>query len=129
MKAVVLLSKTFFPKHPKAGEETGFRNKILMSIGDIEFACDCGWTGLRGELSFHSIDNGYDSAGMPVYVNDSRCPSCGGYATDDGVWKIHTIRANYEYWVKKIARLKEAGGVLSVRQWSNAPYRINDYLK
>jgi hypothetical protein len=51
MKAVVLLSKTFFSKHPKAGKATGFRNKILMSISDIEFACDCGWTGLKEELS------------------------------------------------------------------------------
>jgi hypothetical protein len=93
-----------------------------MSISDIEFACDCGWTGLEEELSFRSIDNGYDSAGMPVYVNDSRCPACDGYATD-GLCKIHTCRANYDYWEKKIARLKEVGGVLSVRQWSNVPYR------
>jgi hypothetical protein len=37
--------------------------------------------------------------------------------------KIHTCRANYEYWKKKIEKLKAEGGVLSVRQWSLAPYR------
>jgi len=37
--------------------------------------------------------------------------------------KLHTIRGNFEYWDKKIAKMKESGGVLSVRQWSAAPYR------
>lgn len=37
--------------------------------------------------------------------------------------KLHTIRGNFEYWDKKIAKMKETGGVLSVRQWSAAPYR------
>lgn len=37
--------------------------------------------------------------------------------------KLHTCRSNYEYWKAKIAKLQEAGGVLSVRQWSAKPYR------
>lgn len=28
MKAVVTLSKTFFPKHPRNGQETGFKDKV-----------------------------------------------------------------------------------------------------
>jgi hypothetical protein len=74
MKAVVLLSKTFFPQHPMAGYLTYFFEKV---------------TGFQG--------NAYK--------------------------KIHTCRSNYDYWKKKIDRLKAKGGVLSVRQWSEAPYR------
>lgn len=69
MKAVVTISKKFFPKHPRKGEETLFREKVLSGS------------------------------------------------------KQHTCRSNYEYWKKKIDRLKEVGGVLSVRQWSANPYR------
>lgn len=37
--------------------------------------------------------------------------------------KLHTCRSNYEYWKAKIAKLQETGGILSVRQWSEKPYR------
>ncbi len=37
--------------------------------------------------------------------------------------KKHTCRSNYEYWKRKITKLQATGGVLSVRQWSAAPYR------
>lgn len=69
MKAVVTLSKKFFPQHPRKGEETLFREKVLSGS------------------------------------------------------KRHTCRSNYEYWKEKVDRLKEVGGVLSVRQWSANPYR------
>lgn len=69
MKAVVTLSKTFFSKHPRKGQETGFKDK----------------------------------------VTDGR--------------KVHTCRSNYEYWRAKIEKITAAGGVLSVRQWSEKPYR------
>jgi hypothetical protein len=32
MKAVVLLSKTFFPQHPKAGQPTDFASKVMTSV-------------------------------------------------------------------------------------------------
>lgn len=69
MKAVVTLSKKFFPAHYRAGQETEFKAKVLAET------------------------------------------------------KKHTCRSNYEYWAKKIAKVKETGGVLSVRQWSEKPYR------
>lgn len=69
MKAVVTLSKKFFPAHYRAGQETEFKAKVLAET------------------------------------------------------KKHTCRSNYEYWAKKIARVKETSGVLSVRQWSEKPYR------
>lgn len=69
MKAVVTLSKKFFPKHFRAGEETEFKKKVLAGS------------------------------------------------------KLHTCRGNYEYWAKKVAKIQETGGILSVRQWSEKPYR------
>lgn len=69
MKAVVTLSKTFFPKHPRNGQETGFKAKV--------------------------------TAGR----------------------KVHTCRSNYEHWRAKIEKITATGGVLSVRQWSEKPYR------
>lgn len=69
MKAVVLLSKTFFAGHFREGQQTEFRAKV------------------------------------------------------EGATKIHTIRSNYPYWEEKIGRAVFTGGVLSVRQWTAAPYR------
>lgn len=37
--------------------------------------------------------------------------------------KVHTCRSNYEYWRAKIEKITATGGVLSVRQWSEKPYR------
>ena len=68
MTAVVLLSKTFFSKHPKSGELTHFAEKVV------------------------------------TYK------------------KKHTIRSNYDFWNKKITKLKEVGGYLSIREWSEKPY-------
>lgn len=38
-------------------------------------------------------------------------------------WKIHTIRANYPLWAKRIAEVQRGEAVLSVRIWLGAPYR------
>lgn len=37
--------------------------------------------------------------------------------------KLHTIRANYTLWEKRIAEIQRGEAVLSVRQWLGAPYR------
>ena len=37
----VMLSKTFFPQHPKAGELTGFREKVLK--GEKRHTCRCNY--------------------------------------------------------------------------------------
>lgn len=37
--------------------------------------------------------------------------------------KIHTIRANYELWSKRIKEVQAGRAVLSVRQWTGKPYR------
>ena len=36
--------------------------------------------------------------------------------------KIHTIRANYELWRKRIKEVQAGRAVLSVRQWTGKPY-------
>lgn len=37
--------------------------------------------------------------------------------------KIHTIRANYPLWLKRITEVQQCKAVLSVRQWTGKPYR------
>ena len=37
--------------------------------------------------------------------------------------KIHTIRANYPLWEKRIKEVQEGRAVLSIRQWIGKPYR------
>lgn len=74
---VLMLSRVFPATHPRKGEPTGFRDKFLAAIKQIE----------------------------------------GGW------WKLHTIRANYPLWAKRIAEVQRGEAVLSVRQWSGAPYR------
>jgi hypothetical protein len=36
--------------------------------------------------------------------------------------KIHTIRANYELWDKRIKEVQEGKAILSIRYWSGKPY-------
>lgn len=37
--------------------------------------------------------------------------------------KLHTIRANYPLWEKRIKEMQEGRAVLSIRQWTGKPYR------
>lgn len=37
--------------------------------------------------------------------------------------KIHTIRANYPLWLKRITEVQQGKAVLSIRQWTGKPYR------
>ena len=36
--------------------------------------------------------------------------------------KIHTIRANYPLWEKRIKEVQEGRAILSIRQWTGKPY-------
>ncbi len=36
--------------------------------------------------------------------------------------KRHTIRSNYDFWVKRIDKVNDGEAVLSIRQWSGKPY-------
>ena len=37
--------------------------------------------------------------------------------------KIHTIRQNYELWEKRIKKVQEGIAYLSLREWSDSPYK------
>lgn len=37
--------------------------------------------------------------------------------------KIHTVRGNYPMWEKRLEEVQERRAVLSIRQWTGAPYR------
>ncbi len=37
--------------------------------------------------------------------------------------KIHTIRANYPLWEKRIREVQDGKAFLSIRQWTGKPYR------
>lgn len=37
--------------------------------------------------------------------------------------KLHTLRGNYQYWSKIIAKVNAGEAVLSVRYWSGKPYK------
>ena len=99
MKTYVLTVSRYFPTtHKRKGEETGFVDKIIMGIG----CPDCEYT--------------QDLSGL----NISPCNSCHRHAMVDK--KIHTIRANYELWAKRINEVQEGKAILSIRYWSGKPY-------
>lgn len=37
--------------------------------------------------------------------------------------KIHTVRENYDFWAKRVNSINNRQGLLSIRQWSERPYR------
>jgi hypothetical protein len=39
------------------------------------------------------------------------------------LFKIHTIRANYELWKKRVNEINAGLAILSIRRWSGKPYR------
>lgn len=74
---VITLSQVFPVTHIRKGEPTGFKDKFLAAIKQLE-----------GEW-----------------------------------WKLHTIRANYELWKKRFDEIAAGNACLSVRQWTEKPYR------
>lgn len=43
-----------------------------------------------------------------------------------GWQKIHTIRANYPFWEKRIKQVQEGKAILSIRYWSGKPYHKDE---
>lgn len=39
------------------------------------------------------------------------------------VYKLHTIRANFDLWYKRFEKIAAGEACLSVREWTGAPYR------
>ena len=95
---VITLSKYFLANHKRAGEETHFKEKFLLG----QSCPDCA--------------SPQDLSG----INISDCNSCVRACSFP---KLHTIRANYPLWEKRIKEVQEGRAVLSIRQWTGKPYR------
>lgn len=72
---------------------------------------------------------GKGTAFAPAFRNGQTCLKCKeknpALCMGDcfSIRKIHTIRANYPLWAKRIAQIQNGEAVLSVRQWTGKPYR------
>lgn len=42
--------------------------------------------------------------------------------------KIHTIRSNYNFWKTRIKEVQNGNAVISIRQWSDKPYRSEQMI-
>jgi len=62
--------------------------------------------------------------GMPTYFVEKILSTIKGasYLCAENMHKIHTIRANYELWKKRIEEVQDGNAVLSLRYWSGKPY-------
>ena len=60
-------------------------------------------------------------AGDPTYFKEKLINGLAQLQGED--CKIHTIRANYELWSKRIKEIQEGKAILSIRYWSDKPYR------
>lgn len=97
---VITLSRNFLKGHDREGEKTLFKeqlqNAILADAGLS--ACDC--------CKYETRD----------------CGACGHDASGFRK-KRHTIRANYELWAKRFAEVERGEACISVREWTDKPYR------
>lgn len=66
-------------------------------------------------------------AGEPTYFTEKIACAlfCSGDCNDCNFKskKIHTIRSNYNLWEKRIKEINEGKAILSIRYWSDKPYR------
>ena len=98
-KIYVLMLSTAFPRtHSNRIYPTYFKERFLLGQGYP----DCV---VPQDLSGENISN---------------CNSCGRACF---LVKLHTIRANYPLWEKRIKDIQAGNAVLSIRQWTGKPYR------
>jgi hypothetical protein len=118
------IARVFPKKHPRAGEPTNFKHKMIIALKDCALSCECGWYGEYEELTPCAFENGYNCDGT-VYVDDSRCPECNGYPQGYDE-KIHTIRVlnsnSKKTWSEKISEVQEGKAVLVVYPWDGKSY-------
>jgi hypothetical protein len=59
-------------------------------------------------------------AGQPTFFFDKLNAAISGNLD---YWnKLHTIRANYDFWAKRFQKIKAGEAVLSIREWVGTPY-------
>jgi len=97
MKTFVLTVSRVFPlTHKRKGESTFFEGKLIL--GQKQY-------GNRNNLSEENISLAEFMLGCNQFP------------------KIHTIRANYELWKKRIEQVQKGEAILSIRYWSDKPYK------
>ena len=92
---VLTVSRNFPTTHPRKGEKTEFVLKIQNGLGITCKNCR--------EVSRFDGD-------------------CCGYLPGQKGEKLHTIRANYDFWKKRIDEVNEGKAILSLRYWTGKPY-------
>lgn len=72
-----------------------------------------------GDLTFfhEALSNALHNTEATLVVDDEE-----DISTQIFVRKIHTIRANYPLWAKRIAEIERGEACLSIRQWTGKPY-------
>ena len=97
MKTHVLIVSRYFPAtHKRKGEPTFFVDKVLHRSATV---------GLDDIERLKPFD-------IDMFMN---CEP-----------KLHTIRANYALWSKRIKEVQEGKAVLSVRYWAGRPYHKDE---
>ena len=94
----ITLSKYFLANHKRAGEETHFKEKFLLGQGSPDCA-------------------------SPQDLSGINISDCNGCVRACSFPKLHTIRANYPLWEKRIKEVQAGRAVFSIRQWTGKPYR------
>ena len=67
----------------------------------------------------------HSKAGEPTQFRDAFCAGLVFNRGSECLYvrpKLHTIRANYPLWEKRIKEVQEGYAVLSIRQWTGKPY-------
>lgn len=99
MKTYVLTVSRYFPTtHKRKGEPTYFVEKILACMAEST----------KGDFK---IPNGIDYNWYEYY---------------GAILKLHTIRASYDLWAKRIKEVQEGKAILSIRYWSGRPYHKDE---
>jgi hypothetical protein len=128
----LILSSAFLKDHPRTGKPTYFAEKILKALyPEVTFypaQCD-------------DCERMFFSNNCPDTDDDPLCPFCGSnhlsdidmslrkeYYLDKFDPKLHTIRADYEEWKRKIDEVNRGEAVLRVICWSGAPYNSKQLL-
>lgn len=93
---VITLSRKFPKGHRKEGEPTFFKEKFM-------FGQQCQFC-------------------LPK-DRDTNYPECDECLRNCDPVKIHTIRANYDLWAKRFEQVERGEACISVRQWTDKPYR------
>ena len=63
----------------------------------------------------------HPNAGLPTFFRDKVLAAV--FKDNESWQKVHTIRANYLLWEKRIKEVREGKAELSLRQWTDKPYR------